>query len=79
MSETIKTFHGNGFTVALEARDQYNDYSVAFDYTVRASMRDGRSTSYGVGSRREFALKAFNVAVAAMCADHPHPALRGRA
>jgi hypothetical protein len=62
--ETIMQANAGTFTVLLNARDQYNDYSVAYDYTVRViNTADGSRRSYDVGSNKNFAVVAYNRAL----------------
>jgi hypothetical protein len=54
-------------TVTLTARDQYNDYSVVYDYHVEVNDHDNAYfRSWYVGTDRKRAMAAFNRAVAAV-------------
>lgn len=60
-----RTGNGAQFVVRLVARDQHNDHSVAYDYSLVAVMGNGERR-YELGSRKLFALRAFRHAVEAM-------------
>ena len=51
----------NGYVVSLIERDQHNDYSVAYDYTLIITGR-GEYRRYDCGSNPAIALQAFDLA-----------------
>jgi hypothetical protein len=58
MSTILKT-SANGFTTTLTARDQYNDYSVVYDYFVTVTSTDGKSRQWSVGTNKARATQLY--------------------
>lgn len=53
--------------ISLDARDQYNDYSVAYDYRLTVDYGNGRSQTFDVGSNKNAAISKYDAAVALAC------------
>jgi hypothetical protein len=60
--ETISTTTIRGHKLTLTARDQYNDYSVIFDYRIEVLYADGKGLRVDVGSNKQKAYEAFHAA-----------------
>lgn len=53
----------NGWTIQLDERDRYNDYSVVADHFVSVTDPRGNGHRYDCGTDRSKALKCFNAAI----------------
>lgn len=51
-------------TIKLEARDQYNDYSVVADHIITVEYGNGRSARFDVGTNESAAIRKYDSAVA---------------
>ena len=50
--------------IKLEARDQYNDYSVVCDHFITVDHGNGRVQRFNVGTNEQAAISKYNAAVA---------------
>ncbi len=49
--------------IQLEARDQYNDYSVVADHFITVEYGNGRSARFDVGTNQAAAIRKYDDAV----------------
>lgn len=71
MTTTRQTKVG-AVTIKLEARDQYNDYSVIYDHFVTVDYGNGRASRHDVGTNRAVAIDKFNAACLLAKAHHDY-------
>lgn len=49
--------------ITLEARDQFNDYSVIYDHFITVNYGNGRTSRHDVGTNKSEALAKYDAAV----------------
>ena len=54
----------NGWTIKLHQRDQYNDYSVIYDYSIEVcEPGQAYGRSWNIGTNKHKASQAYNLAI----------------